>query len=380
MALTSSSSRAGITYRIKPDLMKTIEKLGAVGISKCFDCGTCTVSCPFSEELGLVPFPRKIIKYIKLGLEEKLVSSLEPWLCYYCGDCSDTCPKNAEPAETMMAARRYLVTRYDFTGISRLMYLSRYGWLLATMILAGIAFIIGWIFKGPIVTERVELETFAPVDVVDTAGIAVFVILASILIVNIYRMFRFSVGSLRGIPLTKAFVELIKIVPLHFFTQLRLAKCSFREYWYIHLMIFYGYGLSFILFVPLLRLTLTNKPFLLVDPLSIAGVLSTILLIIGATLAIKGRLEKKTHVWKYSHHTDWMFVTLLFLVTITGILTGIFRTLGYPLPTYIAFAAHIVLVTPFLALEVPFAKWSHLAYRPFSIYFYKLKTLRGEVI
>jgi heterodisulfide reductase subunit C len=40
-------------------------------------------------------------------------SQLDPWLCYYCGDCSATCPKAAEPGETMMAARRWLTAQYD---------------------------------------------------------------------------------------------------------------------------------------------------------------------------------------------------------------------------------------------------------------------------
>ena len=97
-----------VAYKVKPDLMNIIEKLGAVGISKCFDCGTCSVSCPFFDGLGKSLFPRKIIKYIKLGLEDKLISSVEPWLCLHCGECSYTCPKKAEPAETMMALRKYI--------------------------------------------------------------------------------------------------------------------------------------------------------------------------------------------------------------------------------------------------------------------------------
>lgn len=373
------TSKYAVAYKVKPDLVKIIEKLGAKNISKCFDCGVCSVSCPLSEELGVIPFPRKVIKYIKLGLDDKLKSCLEPWLCYYCGDCSNTCPKDADPGEIMMATRRYLTTKYDFTGISRLMYLTKFGWLIAVIVLAALAFVIGWLLKGPIVLERTELETFAPVDIVDTAGIAVFIILASMLSINIYRMFKFTVGNLEGIPLTKALVELIKTVPLYFLTQLKLARCEYKRYWYYHLMIFYGYGLSFILFVPLLRLTLSNSPFLFVDPLSIVGVLSTVLLLIGASTAIKGRIEKKVRIWKYSHHTDWMFITLLLLVTLTGVLTGIFRTLNYPLLTYASFATHIVLVTPFLVLEVPFAKWSHLAYRPFAAYFVRLQLIRGGV-
>ena len=34
---------------------------------------------------------------VQLGLEDNLKESIDPWLCYYCGDCSLTCPKEAEP-------------------------------------------------------------------------------------------------------------------------------------------------------------------------------------------------------------------------------------------------------------------------------------------
>jgi hypothetical protein len=34
-----------------------------------------------------------------------------------------------------------------------------------------------------------------------------------------------------------------------------------------------------------------------------------------------------------------------------------------------------MIVVPFLILEVPFAKWSHLAYRPFALYFARLKEI-----
>ena len=69
-------------------------------------------------------FPRKPMRYLQMGLEEKLEGQLDPWLCYYCGECSDQCPRDAEPGETMMSLRRWLTSRYDFTGISRLFYRS----------------------------------------------------------------------------------------------------------------------------------------------------------------------------------------------------------------------------------------------------------------
>ena len=34
----------------------------------------------------------------------------------------------------------------------------------------------------------------------------------------------------------------------------------------------------------------------------------------------------------------------------------------------IAYVVHLALVVPMLTLEVPFSKWSHLAYRPLAMY------------
>lgn len=368
--------------RVNPKLYKDIVKLGGEGILRCYDCGTCTASCPLAESAGVTPYPRRIIKYIKLGLEERLLASLEPWLCYYCGDCSDSCPKGANPASVMMAVRRYLTTRYDFTGLSRFMYLSRYGWFFAVIVVALITLAIGLALRGPAVTSRVELETFAPIEVVDAAGIIVFISLASILLLNIRRMYKFTVGSIDGIPKSTVLKEALRTLAFHFFTQKRLLECNSREsrrYWLMHIAIFFGYGISLILFVFLLRFTLTNKPFLLYHPLSYAGLVSSILLLAGASYAVYGRIRGTQRVWERSHHTDWMFIVLLLLVTVTGLLTGIFRTLGLPTATYVLFAMHIVLAAPFLILEVPFAKWSHLAYRPMALFFYRLNRLKEEV-
>ena len=79
-------------------------------------CGNCASACPLST--GENTFPRKIYRYLQLGLRDKLMESPEPWLCYYCGTCNTDCPRGAEPAETMMATRRWLMTQYDWTGLA----------------------------------------------------------------------------------------------------------------------------------------------------------------------------------------------------------------------------------------------------------------------
>jgi len=76
---------------------------------------------------------------------------------------------------------------------------------------------------------------------------------------------------------------------------------------------------------------------------------------------------------QFSHPSDWMFLILLLLTTITGILVHIFRITGLPAATYYTYLIHLAVLVPMIVIEVPFSKWSHLAYRPFAIYFDRLR-------
>lgn len=360
---------------VEPGLVGELVKLGASKLSRCFNCGNCTAVCPIVEE-GRADYPRKLIRYAIMGVKDKLLSSPEPWLCYYCGDCSSYCPRDADPGGFMMALRRFLTTKYDWTGISRLLYFSKKVEVAATILLAAVVGLMVYLFHGPIVLDRVELETFAPIHIVDTAGLVVLFVLASLLGTNIYRMYRYIMVDEQGrrikIPLRFMVKDFLRTVPAHFFTQKRFRKCSLGN-WLNHMIIVYGYAAAFILFVPLLRFTQTNEPFLIVNPLSILGIISTVFLLYGASVSIYGRIKKSKPMWSYSHPTDWMFVALLLATTVTGILVGIFRLAGLPMATYVSYTLHLMVVAPFLVLEVPFTKWAHLAYRPLALYFSELK-------
>ena len=39
------------------------------------------------------------------------------------------------------------------------------------------------------------------------------------------------------------------------------------------------------------------------------------------------------------------------------------------MPTYYTYVVHLAVAVPMLVIEVPFGKWSHLAYRPLAMYF-----------
>jgi ferredoxin len=118
---------------IRPDLKADIVKYGAGCVDDCFNCGNCTAVCPLSQDT--TAFPRKMVRYIQIGLKDKLTCASEPWLCYSCGECAATCPRDATPVNTMAALRRYATAQYDVTGLARLMYKLPWFALLVTVAL-----------------------------------------------------------------------------------------------------------------------------------------------------------------------------------------------------------------------------------------------------
>ena len=110
--------------KINTEFSIELTKLGnPIDLNVCFNCGNCSAICPLSK--GENSFPRKMIRASLLGVEDDIHMSLDPWMCYYCGECSETCPQEANPGELMMTLRRYLTTKYDWTGLSRKLYTSK---------------------------------------------------------------------------------------------------------------------------------------------------------------------------------------------------------------------------------------------------------------
>ena len=71
---------------------------------------------------------------------------------------------------------------------------------------------------------------------------------------------------------------------------------------------------------------------------------------------------------KHSHESDWIFLVMLLLVTVTGISQHILHRAGVDVAANITYVVHLMFVVPMLVLEVPFSKWSHMVYRPLAMY------------
>ncbi len=335
------------------------------------------------------------MRYVLLGLKGLLRGSLEPWLCYYCGDCSTACPRETEPGEAMMTLRRYLTSRYDWTGLSRKFYESKIWELAGLFGVAAFMTVLILLFHGPLVTERVELNTFAPVHLVHYFDLIMFAVLAFFLFTNSFRMYWFVMHEGRGlgigniirgfredgfgyirreeektkIPLS-VFLSQAWTIVWNFASQKLFLECSRNTgRWLKHFLLVSGYILMLILVVVFLLWFQTDNIYPLHHPQRWLGYYATAVLLYGTIEIIIGRIRKREQIHKFSDFSDWMFPVLLLLTAVTGILVHIFRYMGLPLATYYIYAIHLVIAVSMLVVEVPFGKWAHLLYRPLAVYF-----------
>ena len=368
---------------VNPDLLLNLKKFGVRDAAACFNCGNCTAVCSLSSETET--FPRKIIRYLQLGLDNKLMQSPEPWLCYYCGDCSDTCPRQASPGEVMMGLRRYLTSRYDWTGISRLFYTSRVFEVLSILVVAALVGLAFYFFHGPMLTDRVALNVFAPNTTIEILDLIMLAVLSFFLLSNAFRMSKAVMGnsaepvlkggSIFGIP-ARTYLREAKEFVVQFITQRRFDTCgtrSQRTQWVVHLLIMTGYSIVFLLVVVGIRWFQRDEIYAIWHPVRLLGYYATFAILYGVSYAIIGRLKKSKSVYQHTHSTDWAFLILLWLTTFSGILIHATRLLEMPLSTYYLYVVHLMIAVPMLVIEVPFAKWTHQLYRPLILYLMKVK-------
>ena len=87
-------------------------------------------------------------------------------MCYYCGECTATCPRQADPGELMAAARRYAISRYDRLGLARLLYTSSRFNVLFLVLLAIVLGLLLYAFHGPMARDTFRLFGFIPAHVI----------------------------------------------------------------------------------------------------------------------------------------------------------------------------------------------------------------------
>ncbi len=368
---------------VVPNLVRQIRRFGTFDANACLSCGSCTVVCNLSNGLG--SFPRKPIRRVLLGLKGAVLAGLEPWLCHDCGDCSASCPRQAEPQESMMTLRRYLVAQYDFTSIASKVLGTRLGEVVALFLVGLLVFGLALWYHlyyveldlDFLITTAMGMEHMFPL--VEYFTYAVFAIPALIIFVNIARMHQFTMGKhLRfPVPLRYYFTE-AKTLFIHMVSHKNMKRCdederAHRKRWVKHWLLALAVTAKCAIILFFLRWFQTDGIYPIYDPQRWIGYLIAAAMIVVPADILISRWRHRAQMHKFSEPSDVILPVMLILIALSGLVVHGGRYLGFELTGHIAYAVHLAVAVPLIMIELPFGKWSHAIYRPFAIYFATVK-------
>ena len=76
-------------------------------LNLCFQCGTCTSSCPSGRNTAFRT--RQVIRLAQFGLKDPILSSDDLWQCTTCFTCYERCPRGVKIVEIILLLRNRAV-------------------------------------------------------------------------------------------------------------------------------------------------------------------------------------------------------------------------------------------------------------------------------
>jgi quinone-modifying oxidoreductase, subunit QmoC len=376
--------------RVEESLLPELERFGAIDVSACFNCGTCTAVCPLSSNDGT--FPRRLIRSAQLGMRDELLASPELWACYACGECTQTCPRQADPGGFMAAARRYAIAGYDRSGLARRLSTSvpfAVGTIALLVLLFG-AFLYG--DHRDVTAPRLAPFEYVPAWLVHDLGLVVLGLFALGAIAGLVEMGRRLGRDGRHLGETVPDGDRGRVslgdavwyaVGRESIGQARMRQeCAddpevgdrpwFRQRWFLHAATMWGFLgllaatiLDYVLALTGVRTTGTAEPFWY--PVRLLGTIAGLLLAYGTTVTIVRRLRHADRSSARTTLADWWFLGVLWFAGVTGFAIEV--ALYAPESStwgYAVFLAHVA-VSMTLIVLAPFGKFAHAFYRPVAL-------------
>lgn len=94
---------------MNPFLTDVLATRGGELVLQCYQCGTCSGSCPVIDEMTYGP--RRIMHLIQAGEEATVLSSKDMWRCVSCYSCANRCPRGIEITDLMADLRRMAIDK-----------------------------------------------------------------------------------------------------------------------------------------------------------------------------------------------------------------------------------------------------------------------------
>jgi heterodisulfide reductase subunit C len=85
------------------EFSETIKAAGGDSLEYCFQCGTCTGSCPSGRR---TPYRvRQLVRKTNIGLKDEVISDPTLWMCTTCYACQERCPRDIKIVDVVKLAR-----------------------------------------------------------------------------------------------------------------------------------------------------------------------------------------------------------------------------------------------------------------------------------
>lgn len=368
---------------VRPD-RKVVEEIIASGggdLKRCMQCANCSVVCELADEHN--PFPRKEMAWAQWGLEDRLVSDPDIWMCHQCNDCSTRCPRGARPGDVLAALRRHAVHHF---AIPRFLarWVNEARMLPVTLLVPVVLLTLAVVARDPIAAAlglheepALYAEFFPHWMLIGLFGslTTVTFVLALVSLARFWGAMRSAdreAGTYRAAAgVLASFALALRSILVHD----RFGYCQAQAPRRLsHLAVFYGFLALFVVTIwatidlylnPVFGIE-PRYPFGLLHPMKLLANVGGVALVYGAVRVVRGRLEnaKSTPV---STAFDWTLVWVVLGVGLTGFVAEIFRFTiapesGLRTVAWSFYFVHLVLVFQLL-VYLPYSKLAHVLYR-----------------
>ena len=367
---------------LDPDLefIKEMSAVGGDAFKKCYQCATCSATCPISPDDN--PFPRKEMIWSAWGLKDRLLKDPDVWLCHQCNDCSAICPREANPGDILALVRQSSYKHYAVPSImGKMLHEPRYlPFVLGIPILIVFAAFLGFGHLGE-AGDEIIFKNFMPHPVpLDLlfGGIAtlaaVFAAMGGLKFWNALKE-----GPRPPVDGAPGFIPGLIAAVKEIASHKQFNECDkANPRYYSHLLTFYGFIALFLttsaVFLGLYLHYIfpfighLETPLNLLHPIKLLGNLGAIAFLVGTGTMLYDRITDKER-FGISTYNDWLFIGIMFGLAVSGILAQVFRLADIASLAYLTYFIHLVLVLSMMAY-FPYSKFAHLLYRTLAITYY----------
>jgi len=92
-----------------PAFAQSIVDAGGKTLDLCYQCGTCTGSCPSGRTTAFRT--RQLIRKAQLGLKDDILPSEDLWMCTTCYSCVERCPRDVDIVDILIIMRNMAVAK-----------------------------------------------------------------------------------------------------------------------------------------------------------------------------------------------------------------------------------------------------------------------------